>query len=129
MLFSWFALIGTNAYSAEVSASASASVASLVSVKSAVVDSWGAAFMSEAIAGRRIMRIPRAGLPERASDRNADTLVYLTMVRDPREARFTLADFIKLIAGERILSGATISALTMSASDVTGFVSVTVAYN
>lgn len=129
MLFLWFTLVGINGYSAEASASASASVASSVSVDSAIVDFWGAAFMSEAIAGRLIIRVAGAGLLEGASDHDTDTMFYPGLARDSRKARFILTEFVKLTGGERILSGATISALMVSAADVAGFVTVTVAYN
>jgi hypothetical protein len=129
MLFLWFALIGINGYSAEASASAGASITSPASVDNAIVDFWGAAFMSETVAGRLIIRIAGRGLPAEASSGDADTIHYSAIVSDSRFAQLTMADFIKLIASERILSGAIISAVTVSATDVTGFVTVTVAYN
>lgn len=129
MLFLWFILVGSNGYSAETSASASASIASPASVNDAVADFWGESLVNEAIAGRLIIRIGGAGLLGEAGGNHADTKDYLALVRNSRVARFTMADFIKRITGERILSGATIGALTVSAADVTGFVIVTVAYN
>ena len=129
MLYLWFALIGNNGYTAETSASASASVASPISVNHAVVGSWGDGFISEAIAGRLIIRVAGSGMLDAASDGKVDAQTYPAPAADGRRARFILAKFIKLIGGERILSGATINALTVSAADVAGFVTVTVAYN
>jgi hypothetical protein len=128
MLFLWFTLIAINGYSAEASANASASVASAVSVDNSVVDFWGAGFVSEAIAGRLIIRIAGAGLPAETGG-DADTTGYLALITDSRFARFAMADFIKFTGGNGMLRGEPVSTLTVSAAGVTGFVTVTVVYN
>lgn len=129
MLFLWLVLFGTNGHSADALASTSASVESAVSVNSAVVDFWGAAFISKAVPGRLIIRIAAAAMAPEDAGGDPVTLSHVAVVSNRRFAQFTMADFIELSAGERILSGATISTLMVTASDVTGFAAVTVAYN
>jgi hypothetical protein len=128
MLFLWLTMIAINGYSAEAAVNASASVASPVSVDDTVVNFWGAGFVSEAIVGRLIIRIPGAGLPAETGG-DADTTGYLALITDSRFTRFAMADFIKLTGGNGMLRGEPVSTLTVSAAGVTGFVTVTVVYN
>jgi hypothetical protein len=128
MLSLCFTLFGAEGYSAEASANASAFVTFPVSVNSAVEDHWGTSFMSGANVGRLSIRITGASLPAEAGN-GANETAYYALANGTRFAQVTMPGLIKRIAGGGMLSGEPVSGLTVSAADVAGFVTVTLAYN
>jgi hypothetical protein len=129
VLFLWFTLTGIKSDANEATGSASASVVSPISVNRALLDLEGVAFISEVTGSRRIIGIARALPTSEASGGGTNAVGYFALVDDSGFAHVTLADFTKRAAGQGTLSGDIVNAVTINTPSVTGFVSVTVAYN
>jgi hypothetical protein len=129
VVFLWFTLVGIESDAAEVSAYASASVISPVSVNAVIADLWIATFMSDSTAGRRIIRIPGSSLSTEARGGDGNTSGNVTLGHESGLTQLTLADLSKLIASNGTLSGDIISTLTVGSASMMRGVTVMVEYN
>ncbi len=132
ILMLWLALtpFSGNATGASAPVAASASVVLPANANTAIQEFWSTNFISHAIAGRLIIRLPRLDRYAEASAIDANEIGDPAVFSSTGFAHVTLTDFIKRIVGNEVLrSGDVISALTVDVMSVTGVAIVTVAYN